>query len=119
MRGIDINKKFTLFTEHWSPRVIAELNDYQIKIVKIQGEFVWHSHENTDEMFLVVEGEMGIEFEDHTVILQTGEMHIVPKGIRHKPFAKNECKVMLIEPKGVVNTGDANSDKTAENDVWV
>ncbi len=119
MRGIDIKQKFTLFSEHWAPRVIAEMNDYQIKIVKIQGEFVWHSHENTDEMFLVIEGEMGIEFEDHTVNLQTGEMHIVPKGIRHKPFAINECKVLLIEPKGVVNTGDEKGDLTAENDVWI
>jgi len=97
----------------------AELNDYQFKLVKIQGEFVWHNHPDTDEVFFVIEGSMNIEFENETVQLNEGEMLVVPKGVEHKPYADSECKVMLVEPRGVVNTGDADSDLTADNDVWI
>ena len=100
-------------------KVIAELNDYQFKVVKIQGEFVWHNHPDTDEVFFVIEGSMNIEFENETVQLNEGEMLVVPKGVEHKPYADSECKVMLVEPRGVVNTGDADSDLTADNDVWI
>jgi mannose-6-phosphate isomerase-like protein (cupin superfamily) len=99
--------------------VVAELNDYQFKLVKVQGEFVWHAHEDTDEAFLVIEGQMTIAFEDGAVDLSAGEMFVVPKGVRHKPLARQECHVLLIEPRGVVNTGDAASAMTAQNDVWV
>lgn len=95
------------------------MNDYQFKLVKIEGEFVWHDHANTDEAFIVIEGTMTIEFRDGRVDLGAGEMFVVPKGVEHKPYAKTECKVMLLEPRGVVNTGNAGGSLTADNDVWV
>lgn len=119
MEKINLQEKLSLFSEHWTPKIIQELNDYQIKLVKIEGEFVWHDHADTDELFLVIEGSMEIEFEEHTMVLDAGEMCVVPKGVKHKPSAKNECKVMLIEPRGVINTGDNKGDLTAKNDVWI
>lgn len=119
MEKINLQEKLSLFSEHWTPKIIQELNDYQIKLVKIEGEFVWHDHADTDELFLVIEGSMEIEFEEHTMLLNAGEMCVVPKGVKHKPSAKNECKVMLIEPRGVINTGDNKGDLTAKNDVWI
>ena len=119
MDTINLKEKLNKFSDHWSPKVIAELNDYQFKLVKIQGEFVWHNHPDTDEVFIVIEGSMNIEFENETVQLNEGEMLVVPKGIEHKPYADYECKVMLVEPRGVVNTGDAESELTADNDVWI
>jgi len=116
---INFTEKFAKFSEHWSPRVIAEMNDYQFKLVKVSGEFVWHEHPDTDEVFIVIAGTLNIEFRDRTINLQTGEMFVVPKGVEHKPTATSECKVMIIEPKGVVNTGDVGSELTAQNDVWV
>jgi len=118
-RAINLRDKLTRFNEHWSPRVIAEMNDYQFKLVKLQGEFVWHSHADTDEVFFVVDGEMAIEFHDGRVDLKSGEMFVVPRGVEHKPFASAECRVMLIEPRGVVNTGEAGGELTAQNDVWI
>jgi mannose-6-phosphate isomerase-like protein (cupin superfamily) len=117
--AINIGHKLGKFAEHWSPKVIAQLNDYQLKLVKLQGEFVWHSHADTDEVFLVVEGEMSIAFRDGQVDLKAGEMFVVPRGKEHKPFAAGECKVLLIEPSGVVNTGDNGGALTAQNDVWI
>ncbi len=119
MDKINLKDKLSKFSDHWSPKVIAEMNDYQFKLVKIQGEFVWHNHDDTDETFIVIEGEMKIEFENETVELREGDMFVVPKGIEHKPWAENECKVMIIEPRGVVNTGNAEGDLTASNDVWI
>lgn len=116
---INLTEKLSLFSEHWSPRVIAEMNDYQFKLVKLQGEFVWHDHPDTDEVFLVIEGEMAIEFRDGQVNLKAGEMFVVPKGVEHKPNAQQECQIMLIEPRGIVNTGDAGGDLTADNDIWI
>ena len=116
---INLKQKLGKFSDHWSPKVIAELNDYQFKLVKIQGEFVWHNHPDTDEVFIVIEGCLKIEFAEETVELNAGEMYVVPKGVQHKPYAEEECKVMLVEPKGVVNTGEAESDLTASNDVWI
>ena len=119
LRGINIKEKFDLFSDRWSPRVIAEMNDYQFKLAKFEGEFVWHDHKDTDEVFIVVDGKMTIEFRDGSVELSSGEMYVVPKGVEHKPMANSECKVLLIEPKGVVNTGDSGGDLTADNDKWV
>ena len=119
MKKINLEDKLSKFSEHWSPKVIAEMNDYQFKLVKIEGDFVWHDHPDTDEVFIVIEGTMQIEFEDRTIELSEGEMLVVPKGERHKPYAEEECKVMLVEPRGVVNTGDAGDELTADNDVWV
>ena len=116
---INLKSKFSLFSDYWSPKVIAEMNDYQFKVVKVKGEFVWHHHNDTDEVFIVVKGSMGIEFEDNKIYLNTGEMFVVKKGIRHKPFANKECEVLIIEPCGVINTGDADSSLTAENDIWI
>tara|TARA_B100002003_G_scaffold215869_1_gene215016 strand:- start:156 stop:518 length:363 start_codon:yes stop_codon:yes gene_type:complete len=116
---INLQSKFELFTEHWSPKVIAELNDYQFKLVKIKGQFTWHEHKDTDEVFIVIEGSMGIEFKDRTVELNDGEMIVVNKAEQHKPFASEECKVLIVEPRGVINTGDSDGNFTAENDVWI
>ena len=116
---INLVNKLAKIDEHWSPRVIAEMNDYQFKLAKVQGEFVWHDHSNTDEVFIVLEGELDIEFRDGKVRLGQGEMFVVPRGVEHKPVAREECKIMLVEPRGVVNTGDAVSELTAENDQWV
>jgi mannose-6-phosphate isomerase-like protein (cupin superfamily) len=117
--AINLREKLTKFSDCWSPRVIAEMNDYQFKLVKIQGEFVWHSHPETDEVFIVLEGEMRLELRDKAIPLRTGEMYVVPKGVEHRPVARQLCCAMLVEPRGVVNTGDAGGGYTAENDVWV
>lgn len=117
--AINLAEKLAKFSEHWSPRVVAEMNDYQFKLVKLQGEFVWHTHDDTDEVFLVVQGEMEIGFRDRDVVLRAGEMFVVPKGIEHITRAKAECHAMIIEPRGVINTGEVDSELTAKNDVWV
>ena len=116
---INLQSKFELFSELWSPKVIAEMNDYQFKLVKVKGHFTWHEHRDTDEVFIVIEGSMGIEFKDRTVELNSGEMIVVKKAEEHKPFATEECKVLIIEPRGVINTGDSGGDLTSKNDVWI
>jgi len=119
MKCINFADKLSKFSDHWSPKVIAEMNDYQFKLAKLEGDFVWHNHPDTDEVFIVIEGSMKIELEDGVVELSAGEMYVVPKGVMHKPSAEKECQIMLVEPRGVVNTGEADSDLTAENDVWI
>jgi mannose-6-phosphate isomerase-like protein (cupin superfamily) len=116
---INLRQKLGLFSDHWKPRVIAEMNDYQFKLVKFQGEFIWHDHHDTDETFIVVDGEMRIDFRDGAVRLSAGEMFVVPKGVPHKPSAEREVRVLLIEPRGVLNTGDEGGERTAPNDVWI
>jgi mannose-6-phosphate isomerase-like protein (cupin superfamily) len=117
--AINLRDKLALFAEQWSPRVVAEMNDYQFKLVKLQGEFVWHAHADTDEVFIVLDGGLTLQFRDRDVPLSAGEMLVVPKGVEHRPVAAEECCVMLVEPRGVVNTGDAGGAYTAPNDVWV
>lgn len=117
--SVNFREKLTKFSEHWSPKVVAQMNDYQFKLVKIQGEFVWHSHAETDDVFIVLEGEMSIELPDGRVDLKAGEMFVVPKGVEHKPVAERECRLLLVEPIGTVNTGDAGGAMTAANDVWI
>lgn len=117
--AINLAEKLGKISEHWQPRVVAELNDYQFKLVKIEGDFVWHSHADTDEAFIVIEGQLRIDFRDGSVTLGPGEMYVVEKGVEHKPYAEREVKMMLIEPRGVANTGDAGGDRTAPNDVWI
>jgi mannose-6-phosphate isomerase-like protein (cupin superfamily) len=119
MIPINLSEKLALFTEHWSPRVVAELNDYQFKLVKLQGEFVWHEHQHSDEAFLVIDGEMEIGFRDCTVTLRPGELFVVPRGVEHITRAARECHALIIEPRGIVNTGDAGGAQTAANDVWI
>ena len=116
---INLTDKFGKFSQQWSPRVVARMNDYHFKLARIEGEFVWHSHAETDEVFFVVEGEMAIEFRDGRVELKAGEMFVVPRGVEHKPTASSECKLMLVEPAGTINTGDARGELTAEDNVWV
>src|ERR1700758_3789323 len=118
-KSINLAEKFGLLTERWSPRVIAEMNDYQFKVVKLEGDFVWHDHPETDEAFLVIDGELRIDFRDGSVTIGPGELYIVPKGVEHKPYAAKEVKLMLIEPRGVLNTGHAGGERTAQNDVWI
>jgi mannose-6-phosphate isomerase-like protein (cupin superfamily) len=117
--AINFQQKFGLLQEQWSPRVIAEMNDYQFKIVKPEGDFIWHDHKDTDETFIVIEGNLRIDFRDGAVHLGAGEMFVIPKGVEHKPYAENEVKVLLIEPRGVVNTGHEGGERTAENDIWI
>lgn len=118
-KGLNFDAKLQLFDDHWAPRVIAEMNDYQFKLVKVQGEFVWHDHPDTDEVFILLEGELCIEFRDGQVDLQAGEMYVVPKGVEHRPRAAQEAKLLLIEPRGVINTGETEGELTAPNDVWI
>ena len=117
--AIHLLEKLERIHEQWSPRVVAEMNDYQFKLVRLQGDFVWHDHKNTDETFLVLQGELRIDFRDGAVLIGPGEMYVVPKGVAPKPFAEREVKLMLIEPRGVLNTGEAGGERTAQNDVWV
>jgi len=118
-RPIRLEEKFARFTETWRPRVVAEMNDYQFKVVRLEGDFVWHSHPDTDEAFFVVDGELRIDFRSGSVTIGAGEMFVVPKGMEHKPFAEREVKLLLIEPRGVTNTGDAGGERTAEDDLWI
>jgi mannose-6-phosphate isomerase-like protein (cupin superfamily) len=117
--AINLADKLSKITDHWQPRVVAELNDYQFKLVKIEGDFVWHNHADTDEAFIVIEGELRIDFRDGAVTLGPGEMYVVKKGVEHKPYAAREVHMMLLEPRGVTNTGDAGGERTAPNDVWI
>jgi mannose-6-phosphate isomerase-like protein (cupin superfamily) len=104
-KAINFREKFGLFDERWQPKIVAEMNDYQFKIVKLQGDFIWHGHQETDETFIVLEGVLRIDFRDGAVCVPAGEMFVVPKGVEHKPYAEHEVKLLLIEPRGVLNTG--------------
>ena len=116
---INLQEKFARFSDHWSPRIIAQMNDYHFKLVKFKGEFVWHAHDDTDEVFIVISGRMSIAFRDRTVDLNAGEMIVVPRTVEHKPSAGDECRIMLVEPAGTINTGDAGGEMTAEDNRWV
>jgi mannose-6-phosphate isomerase-like protein (cupin superfamily) len=117
--AINFRERFARFTEQWQPRVVAELNDYQFKLVRVQGDFVWHRHQDTDEAFIVLDGTLGIDFRDGAVRIAAGEMFVVPRGVEHKPYAEREARVLVIEPRGVRNTGDAGGERTAAADVWI
>ncbi|MCQ6258388.1 cupin domain-containing protein [Pseudomonas sp. Q11] len=116
---INFAQKYALFQEQWAPKVVAEMNDYQFKIVRLEGDFVWHAHADTDETFIVLEGELRIDFHDGAVTIGAGEMYVVKKGVEHKPSAVLEVKLLLIEPRGVINTGEQTNERTAVNDVWI
>lgn len=117
--AINIQEKLARFSDHWAPKIIARMNDYHFKLVKFSGDFVWHRHDDTDEVFIVIDGRMAIEFRDGKVQLNAGEMFVVPKGEEHKPSAESECRVLLVEPAGTLNTGDAGGDLTAKDNVWI
>lgn len=110
--AVNIAAMLTRFADHWVPRKIAELNDYDIKVVKVRGEFTWHSHPETDEFFLVIDGQLTIGLRDRDVLLGPGELFVVPRGVEHRPRAENEAAALLIEPRGVLNTGDAGGPLT-------
>ena len=116
---INLAEKLTKFSEHWSPKIIAQMNDYHFKLVKFQGEFVWHHHADTDEVFIVLDGAMTIHFRDGDVSVGSGEMFVIPRGEEHKTSAAAECRALLVETAGTVNTGGVISDKTAPTDDWV
>lgn len=117
--AINLSEKFSKFSEHWSPKIIAQMNNYHFKLVKFQGEFVWHSHGDTDEVFIVLDGSMTIHFRDDDVPIAAGEMFVIPKAVEHKTSAKTECRAMLVEVAGTANTGEVVSEKTATSGVWI
>lgn len=117
--AIDLIGKIGQIDGHWQPRVVAEMNDYQFKVVKLKGDFIWHTHADTDETFIVLDGELRIDFRDGAIVLRAGQMAVVPKGIEHKPFAAEEVKLLLIEPRGVRNTGEEGGERTVQNDQWI
>lgn len=112
MNKVNLNQKFQLFSEHWSPKIVGELNGQHVKLVKLKGEFVWHKHDNEDELFFVVKGALKIEFRDKEVVIHEHEFLIVPKGVEHRPVANEEVWVMLFEPASTLNTGDTQSELT-------
>jgi mannose-6-phosphate isomerase-like protein (cupin superfamily) len=119
MQKITLAEKLSLFSDHWHPRVIAALNGQEVKLVKLLGEFVWHHHEHEDELFLVVAGAFTLEFRDHAVELKAGEMLVVPRGVEHRPVAREEASVLLFEPAATVNTGNAGGDRTVAKPEWI
>jgi mannose-6-phosphate isomerase-like protein (cupin superfamily) len=114
MNIVNLSKKFDLFAEHWSPRIVGELNDSYVKLAKLKGEFVWHKHENEDELFLVVKGQLQIKLRDRDLLIKEGEFVIIPKGVEHCPVAAEEVQVLLLEPKSTLNTGDQQNERTVE-----
>jgi len=119
MNKININEKFGLFKDHWSPKIVGELNGQAVKLAKVQGEFVWHNHEHEDELFYIIRGTLKIEFEDKTIELKEGEMLIVPKGVEHKPIAEEEVWLLLFEPMSTKHTGAVKSELTVENHQYI
>ena len=118
-QSINLQEKLSQFSDQWAPKIIARMNDTHFKLVKLEGDFVWHNHAETDEVFIVIEGEMSIAFRDGSVTLKAGELFVVPKGVDHKPLAEKECRAMLVEPAGTRNTGAAGGDMTAEDNIWI
>lgn len=118
-QAIDLKDKLAKFSEHWSPKIVAQMNDYHVKLAKVQGEFVWHDHPETDELFLVVEGELTILFRDGQVTLKAGDLYVVPRGVEHKPVAAQECHILLFEPAGTLNTGNVQNDRTVTHTDWI
>jgi len=119
MRTISLSEKLAQFSEYWSPRIVGELNDSHVKLVKLKGEFVWHQHENEEELFLVIKGKLLIKLRDGDVTLEEGEMVIIPRGVEHMPVAEDEVHVLLLEPKTTVNTGNAGGDRTVAAPEWI
>ena len=120
IKKINITQKLKKINEYWSPKVIAEMNDYQFKLAKVKNEFVWHKHEDTDETFFIVNGQLTIELKKmEKIILNKGDMVVIPKGVEHKPIATEECEIMLIEPNKTINTGNVKNEMTTKNDQWI
>ena len=117
--SINLEEKYSKLSEPWLAGIVAQFNDYHIKVVKIHGEYIWHQHEDTDELFIVVEGQLTIELRGNSVVVQAGEMFVVPKGVEHKPSAMAVCKVILIEPSGITSSGNSDQEYAEDNDVWI
>jgi quercetin dioxygenase-like cupin family protein len=115
MKKVDVKEKLSLFNEYWSPKIVGELNGQYIKVAKLKGEFIWHQHENEDELFMVIKGKLTIKLKELDIELTAGQFFIIPSGVEHLPIADEECHVMLFEPKTVVNTGNVMNEKTVEN----
>ncbi len=116
---INLKQKFTLFTELWQPKIVAQMNDYHVKLARIQGDFVWHSHPETDEIFLIVQGHLRIDLRDGALDLDEGELCVIPKGVEHKPYARHECWILMVELAGTLNTGDASGERTVAEPEWI
>lgn len=116
---VNLQEKLSRFSDHWSPKIVAQMNDYHFKLAKVQGEFVWHEHKATDEVFFVVKGRLDIHFRDGKVTLKEGEMYVIPKGMEHKPVAEQECHILVVEPAGTVNTGNVVDEKTVTHNDWI
>ena len=116
---VNFAHKFSLISEQWNPKIIAQLNDYHLKIAKIQGEFIWHGHPETDEVFIVIDGELTIHLRDGKLHLAPGEMCVIPSGVEHKPAAEEQCQILMVEPAGTLNTGDAGGNRTIEETDWI
>lgn len=112
--AVNLAEKFAQFTDHWSPKIVGQMNDLHVKAVKVKGEFVWHAHAETDELFLVHRGTLYIDYRDRRNVVRAGEFFVVPRGIEHRPVAEEECEIVLIEPAGTVNTGDAGGPRTKD-----
>ena len=119
MHRISLTEKLSKIAQPWSPRIVAELNGQHVKLAKLDGDFVWHAHPAEDEMFLVVAGRLRMDFRDRQVWLEPGELLVVPRGVEHKPYAPDGCSVMLFEPAGTLNTGDAGGERTVEDPQWI
>lgn len=119
MSRLNLQEKLALFSSHWDPKIIAELNGQHVKLVKIRGEFVWHSHAHEDELFLVLQGSFRMEYRDRVEVLNTGDLTVVPRGVEHRPVADQECAILLFEPASTVNTGNAGGDKTVARPGWI
>lgn len=117
-KTINFAEKISKISDLWQPRVIAEMNDYQFKLVRIEGDFIWHDHPETDETFIVLSGRLRLYFRHGSIVIGPGEMAVVPKGLEHKPYAESEVHLLLVEPRGTLNTGHAGGERTAQNDVW-
>jgi mannose-6-phosphate isomerase-like protein (cupin superfamily) len=118
VKAINFEEKLDQITELWSPKIIAQMNDYHFKLGKIKGDFIWHSHADTDEVFIVLKGNLRIDLREGPIELTEGELCVIPKGVEHKPFAEKECQIMLVEPMGTINTGDAGGERTVEEQ-WI
>lgn len=118
-QSINFQEKLAKFSEQWSPKIIAQMNDYHFKIARLKGEFIWHDHPQTDEVFIVLKGKLEIQLRDGNVLLDEGEMFVVPKGVEHKPVAEQECHILLIEPAGTLNTGNVLNERTVTANTWI
>ena len=115
MKKVDLAEKYLLFSEYWQPKIVGELNGQYVKLAKLKGEFLWHNHENEDEMFMVIKGRLTIRLRDEDILLEEGQFFIIPRGVDHLPVAEEEVHVMLFEPKSVLNTGNEKNERTVKD----